>query len=52
MVVPYAQWQALQARASVGLKAVLLDPQAPRFELVIPARGAMNSRGLGADVFA
>ncbi len=56
VLVPYAQWQALQARSGRGLKAVLLDNDAPRFELPIPARGGLNSRqngpGAGTNVFA
>lgn len=52
VVVPYAQWQALQARSGRGLKAVLLDNDAPRFELPIPARGGLSARTADADVFA
>lgn len=51
VVVPYAQWQALEARSKRDLKAVLLDSNTPRFELPVPARGRMKSRKAGADVF-
>lgn len=52
VVIPYAQWRALEARGSRDLKAVLLDTNAPRFELAIPTRGKMKSRKAAADVFA
>lgn len=51
VVIPYAQWQALEARSKRDLKAVLLDSHTPRFELPVPTRGRMKSRKAGADVF-
>jgi antitoxin Phd len=52
VVIPYAQWQMMQALALPDLKAVLLDKKSPRFELTLPDRGALKSRKAGADVFA
>jgi antitoxin Phd len=52
VVIPYAQWQVLQARALPDLKAVLLDKKSPHFELTLPARGNLKSRKAAADVFA
>ena len=51
VVVPYEQWQALQARGLRDLKAVLLDQNGLRFDLPVPARGAFKSRKAGANVF-
>ncbi len=51
VVVPYEQWKALQARGLRDLKSVLLDPNGLRFELPIPARGALRSRKAGTNVF-
>jgi len=51
VVVPYAQWRALEARGKRDLKAVLLDTTTVRFDLLIPLRGRMKSRKAGADVF-
>jgi len=52
VVIPYAQWRALEARGRRDLKAVLLDANSPRFELAIPARGKMKSRKAAVNVFA
>jgi antitoxin Phd len=43
VLVPMAQWRALQAAARPGLKALLLSEQA-RAELVLPARGRAQRR--------
>ena len=51
VVVPYAQWQALEARSKRDLKSVLLDTNTARFELSVPARGHLKSRKASADVF-
>lgn len=51
VVIPYAQWQALEARGKRDLKAVLLDTNTPRFELPLPVRGKMKSRKAGPQVF-
>jgi prevent-host-death family protein len=51
VVVPYAQWQAMEARGKRDLKAVLLDANTPRFKLPIPKRGRMKSRKAAVDVF-
>lgn len=51
VVIPYAQWRALQARGQRDLKSVLLDANSPRFELIIPARGEKKSRNAGKNVF-
>lgn len=51
VVVPYAQWQALEARSKRDLKTVLLDTSTPRFELPIPVRGKLKSRNAGSKVF-
>ena len=52
VVIPYAQWRALKARGQRDLKAVLLDANSPRFELVTPKRGEKKSRNAGKNVFA
>ena len=52
VVIPYAQWRALEARGQRDIKAVLLDANSPRFELNIPTRGKTKSRKAGPNVFA
>lgn len=52
VVVPYAQWRALEARGQRDIKSVLLDTSTPRFELAIPTRGEKKSRNAAKNVFA
>lgn len=44
VVVPIAQWKRMNARMEPTLKDLLLDPNGPFFEDLIPPRGQMKSR--------
>jgi antitoxin Phd len=52
VVIPYAQWRALEARRQRDFKSVLLDANSPHFELPLVKRGSLKSRKAGANVFA
>ncbi|MBM0106481.1 type II toxin-antitoxin system Phd/YefM family antitoxin [Steroidobacter sp. S1-65] len=43
VLVPVEQWRRLNARARPGLKALLLEHEAPA-ELTLPARGKLRRR--------
>lgn len=44
VVVPIAEWKRLQASARPTLKEILLDPDGPRFENIVPPRGRLRGR--------
>ena len=44
VLVPIDEWKRLKSQASPSLKEILLDPGAPRFEDIVPARGEDPSR--------
>ena len=44
VLVPIAEWRRLQQAARPGLKALLLESAAPRFEDMVPERGRLRRR--------
>lgn len=53
VLVSMTEWNALQARAHLTLKDVLLDPTGPRLDdLPLPDRGSAHWRLAGFDVSA
>ena len=44
VLVPIAEWKRLNAQARPSLKDILLDPGGPRFEDIVPPRGADAGR--------
>lgn len=50
VVVPYAQWLALSAKNQRDLKSVLLDPDTPRMDVIMPPRGSLKLRAIEASL--
>lgn len=50
VVVPYAQWLALSAKNQRDLKSVLLDPDTPRMDIIMPPRGSLKLRAIEASL--
>ncbi len=44
VLVPIAEWRRLQKAARPSLKSLLLGPDAPRFEDLVPERGNLRRR--------
>jgi antitoxin Phd len=44
VLVPIAEWRRLLQAARPGLKALLLESAAPRFEELVPERGRLQRR--------
>jgi prevent-host-death family protein len=44
VLVPIDEWKRLKAGARPSLKDILLDPDGPRFEDIVPQRGEDASR--------
>jgi prevent-host-death family protein len=44
VMVPIDEWKRIKAQARPSIKDILLDPDGPRFEDIVPPRGGYRSR--------